>query len=242
MATSSTYTMTVTGATLFTDVLQDLGVYAPGETPTDDDMQHAKRKANFLIKQLEGPPNFMAPGERMWQREVGSLTPDATKNSYSLKPSGGDLAIQIPEEIISVVLRHTASGSDSVLKEMTYAEYQALGNKSSSVTPTRYYYEKRTTEGKLYLNGKPTSSVASGYTLQVYYRQPMEVIVSLADEFDIVPEYYRMLLWNLVRELAPTYGVKATQDIKELARESAALANTFEPENQVLFFEPDREL
>jgi hypothetical protein len=311
MATSSVHTITVTATNLIKSSLRAIGAAATGETPEAPEIIEAIEALNYLIKNMEGPPNFLQPGMRMWQRESGLLTLVANQSSYSLKPtslvftsggtytvspgdtitgatsaataivekvtlssgtwgggdaagtltiygqsgtfqaenlnvgsnsnvatiaadsSGGDLDIQIPIEILTAVLRHTTSNSDTPLEPLTLEQYQAIGNKSSSVTPTAYYYEKRLTEGKLYLNGQVSTAAASAYKISFVYRQPLEVIDAQADELDIETSYYRALKWALAKELSPEYGKPITPDIRELAAESLALAQTFQPEGRV---------
>jgi hypothetical protein len=232
MATSSVHTITVTATELIKGTLRVIGAIATGETPPDSDVADAIEALNYLIKNMEGPPNFLQPGMRMWQRESGLLTLVSTQGEYSLKPaslaytgggtytivpgdtitgatsgatatvesltltsgtwaggnaagtlsiygqsgtfeaenlnvgsnsnvatiaadaSGADLDILPPLEILTAVLRHTTSNSDTPMTVMNLEQYQAIGNKSSTVTPTALYYEKRLTEGKIYLDGK----------------------------------------------------------------------------------------
>jgi hypothetical protein len=124
---------------------------------------------------------------------------------------------------------------------MNLEQYQGIGNKSSNVTPTAYYYEKRLDEGKLYFNGKVSTAAASAYKVSFVYRQPIEIINSQTDEFEIETSYYRMLKWALAKELSPEYGKPITPDLKELAAESLALAQTFQPEDGDYHFEPGRD-
>ena len=85
MATSGVYTITITGRQLLTDVLIEIGAIDAGKNPSASELTHGLRQANYLIKQLEGPPNFIHPGGKIWQRETASITPSATQNYYDLK-------------------------------------------------------------------------------------------------------------------------------------------------------------
>jgi hypothetical protein len=318
MATSSVHTITVTASDLIKAGLRVIGAIAQGETPSDNEYQHAIDALNYLIKNLEGPPNFLRPGMRMWQRETGLLTLVADQDSYSLKPaslaftsgsteivpgdtitgatsaataivetvsvtsgtwgggnaagtlttygqsgtfeaenlnvgsdsnvatiaansSGGDLDIQIPLEILTAVLRHTTSNSDTPLTPMLLEEYQAIGNKASNVTPTKYYYEKRLDEGKLYLDGDVSTAAAAAYKISFVYRQPLEVITAQGDDIDIESSLYRFLKFKIGMELAPEYGRKITPDVKDLTAEALAEAQTFQPEDIDIHFEPGRD-
>ena len=239
MATSGVYAITVTALDLIKNSMLNVGSTAIEETPTGAEAKLGRDGLNYLIKQLEGPPNFIQSGQKMWQRETGALTLDATKNSYSLKASGGDCDIQIPLEILTAVLRHTASASDDPLKPLNLQQYQAIANKSETGTPQKYYYEKRLTEGKLYLDRKPTASVVSAYTISFIYRQPLEVISSNTNEFDIESSHYLMLELALSRWLAPKYGRAISNDIERQYAEAVAMVSTFQPENSDVFYERD---
>jgi len=319
MATSSIHTITVTAIKLIKGSLRAIGAIATGETPAAQEITDAMESLNYLIKNMEGPPNFIQPGMRMWQRESGLLTLVSTQSEYSLKPaslaftsggtytvspgdtitgatgaataivekvtlssgtwaggdaagtlsvygqsgtfeaenlnvgsnsnvatiaadaSGPDLDIQIPVEIITAVLRHTTSNSDTPMRIMDLEQYQAIGNKSSSVTPTALYYEKQLDEGKIYLDGKVSAAAAAAYKISFVYRQPLEIVDAQADEFDIEPSYYRALKFALAKELSPEYGKPITPDVRDLAAESMALAQTFQPEDGDYHFEPGRD-
>ena len=104
MGTSGEYTITVTALDVIKNAMLNLGALALGETPRGAEAKVGREGLNYLIKLWEGPPNFIQRGQAMWQREVGSLTLVADQNSYSLKPTGGDCDIQVPLEILSMVV------------------------------------------------------------------------------------------------------------------------------------------
>ena len=243
MATSGTYTETRTAAQLIKDAHLDVGVGDAAQDLDSNLVTVAIRKLNDIIYQWCGPPNPILRSLKMWQRERQEITLDSTKNSYSLKPSGGDEDIQVPEEIESVVLRHTSSSTDSVLEEMSLTEYEALSAKSAAGTPLKWYYERRISEGKIYLNCKPSTSVASAYTIQIVYRQPMENIAAGTNEIDCPKYAYRALRYQLAMDLSPSFNVKSQRygEIKGLRNEAVMIMNSFEPEDVNVHFEPGRD-
>lgn len=241
MATSGSYSVTVTALDLIENAYLNIGAHALGETLSSEKSKLGREGLNNIIKLLEGPPNYILPAEKMWQRETGLLTLDSTKNSYSLKASGGDLAIQIPLEILTAVIRNTAQSTDVTLDPMTLEEYQALSNKAAAGTPLRYYYEKRTDEGVLYLDCKPSVSVAAAYKISFVYRQPLEIISSNPNEIDIEPSYRIALELGLSRWLAPKMGRQIGSDINTLYTEAVSLSQTFQPDNINVYYEKDRD-
>lgn len=243
MATSGTYTETRSATTLILDAHLDLGIADPSAGLTTVLENRGIRKLNDIINQLKGPPNKLLSHMKMWQRERVSITLDSTKNSYSLKPSGGDEDIQIPEEIESVLLQHTSSATDTPLPQMNLTQYEALPAKAAAGIPQMWYYEKRLTDGKLYIDCKPSSSVASAYTLEAVYRQPLEIIVAGTNELDAPNSIFRMLEYQLALDLAPGLNIHGEKfsELQTLRNEATMLANSFEPEDVDVYFEPERD-
>ena len=239
MTTSGIYIITQTFTQLLTDALVDLGVLDVDESPSANQLAAGIRKFNGLLFQLKGPKTHFLSSERGWTRETASLTPSASKATYSLQPSGGDLAVQIPTEILAVLMRNTATSSDTPLTYMTHDEYRLIPNKVAVSTPTRWYYEKRLSEGLLYLDSYCSADIVSGYTFQITYRQPLEVVTDGTQTLDIPPEWNRAFEWNLARELAPGFTIdeKTWTRVVSLANEAMGVANTHEIESPPMFYQ-----
>jgi len=241
MATSGTYVETRTASNIITAALESLAMIDPAESLSSEDEATGIKALNDIIYQVKGKINQFTPGLRMWQRETGLLTLDSTKNEYDLKPSGGQLDIQVPEEILTAVLRHTSSSVDRPLKFIALEQYQAISNKSAAGVPQRLYYEKQSdANGKLYTDCKPSASVASAYKISFVYRQPLEIIVAVANELDFPNHWYRALKYMLAVELAPVYECTnlTWNKVTTLAAQSLQLANAFEPEDTDVYFQP----
>lgn len=169
---------------------------------------------------------------------VGSNNNVAT---IAAAPSGADLDVPPPLEIITAVLRHTSSNTDRPLTPMTREEYESLPNKKANGAPSKYYYEKRLDTGKLYFDVEPSSSVASAYKVSFVYRQSIELINDGGDEIDFDVQYYRALKFNLAVELAPEYDRSVSQSLQNLAASSLAMAQTFQPDDVNVYFEPEKD-
>lgn len=238
MATSGLYTLTVSALSLMKNSYLNIGAIALNETVSGAKAKLAREGLNAIIKLWEGPPNFIQRGQKMWQRETGSLTMTA-KNKFSLKASGGDLDIQIPLEILTAVLRHTSSAVDDPLTPISLLQYQELSNKSAVGSPQKYYYEKRLTEGLLYLDCIPSASMIADYTISLVYRQPLEIIDDNTDDFDIEVSYLLALEMALSKWLAPKMGRAISGDIKEMYGEALILSQTFQPDDTDIFYQKD---
>lgn len=137
-------------------------------------------------------------------------------------------------------LRRNATGEDSPMFKMTLAEYLAIGDKDAEGTPGRYYFEKRKDEFLLYLDCKPKVTTDS---IMMVVQLPIEDLDALTNNLDFPREWERALKFNLEQDLLPKYP--SAQDrakaIVGLAGQSVAAANSFEPEEVVVYFEPDKD-
>ena len=247
MATSSTYTETRTALQLITDSYLEAG----GLIDFDDDLSNSPelltkgiRWLNDIIYQIKGPASGAAKSMKMWQRESTSLTLRTNQYSYTFSPSSTDAAIQVPEEILTVNMRVTATTSDTPMKPMLLEEYQAITDKTETGTATKYYYEKRTTTGTFYINKAPTAAIASANTIEIVYRQPIEIITASTNEMDVPNYWYRALKFMLALDIATAFSVDQNDwdRVNHLFKQSIVLANIFDPEFIRIYDQPQREI
>ena len=233
MATSGTYTVTYTANELVKAALRKIGAIDTGETVGSQPMADGIEALNMILFQFRGGGNIYTPSMRMWTRERASLTLSGSI-SFDLQPTGGDLDIQIPEEILSVLIRNS-DDTDSILESMTLEQFEAISDKTAEGTPTRYYYEKRLDKGVLYFDFIPETLTD---TCEIVYRQPIEVITGSANEIDCEPHWRRPLVMTLAVDLFPEYyRTQVPADLVELKEQSLRLAQTFQPETTNLHFE-----
>lgn len=239
MATSGTYTVTITAAEIVSAALRSLGVIDPDETPGTNESANAIEALNLLLYQLRGGMSNYSQSMRIWQHETAQLTLNSSAASYSLySSSAAALNIQIPEEIIEATLYNSSSSAETILEPMDSREYYQISNKAESGTPTRYFYKRNLSEGTLYLNYIPTSTIASDYVLNITYRQPLEVIAASSNDFDMQPEWLRALKYLLARDIASEYPEVSDSTlirIDRLAREALERAQSFEPYLESVF-------
>lgn len=239
MATSSTYTLTITGSIMANDILRVINAIEYFETGDADQIKIVLRAINYWLLQMKGPPHHLNPGQKMWTRETTDLTLTATA-SYDLKPSGGDAAIQIPVEILSANLKDT-DGNETPLEPMSLEQWQEISLKTQEGTPGRYYYEKRTDTGKFYLDYVPSDTTD---VIDITYRQPLELVTAGAHEFDIEDFWYRAIKFNVSLDVAPEFSMsdpKKISQIESLARDALIKVGAFYPEEEDCFFEPGKD-
>jgi len=233
MATSGSTDFTVNRDEIIKDAMGVLGVLAEGESPKPAEMVKSSRALNMMVKQLMGQPNFIARGLKMWTRGRASLTL-AAQNSFDLQPSGGDLDIAIPVNIISANIKNT-NDIERPLFQMTLEEYEAISNKTAVSSPTKCYYERGLSSGVLYLDAVPSDTTD---TIELVYRRILEDFDTAADNPDFPQEWYEPLMWNLALKIAPFFGVSPSQNVVAQAQTTLAIANTIEPERTTMYFQP----
>jgi len=230
LSNSFDYTDTITAGVACKDALQDAGIVPVGKDPEPEEYEKALRKANLILKQWSGLPNFL-----VWKRKTASLTLSA-KISFDLQPTGGDLDIQVPEEILVATLKQS-SNSEIVMQPMTLIEYRTIPNKQDTGTPLKYYYEQQLTKGVLYLDRIPSDITD---TIEIAYRQPFNDLDSTGDSIDLLSYWYKAFIDKLTIEVCKAWSRQATQDMYATANESYRLALQHDPETEISFFEPNR--
>lgn len=236
MATSGSYDFSVNFTQLCNAAMRVLGLLSEGQTASGNQLTDARQACNLLLKQFAVSPNPMFRGLRVWNRQRGTLALSA-KSSYVLAPAGGDLAIQNPTQIISVLRRDT-SNNDTPLREMLVDEWEELSRKGrDTYTPTAWFAERGTSSTTIYLDAIPSDITD---TLIITYLRPIQDIDANANDFEMAPEWYRWLKFALAKEIAPEYGAPWTQALEVLFQESLLLANSYSPDRVDVIYEPER--
>jgi hypothetical protein len=91
MATSGTYTFTVTRDDIIREAMLNIGKIGQTESPTAQETTDCNRKLNLIVKQWMGKPDF-APGLKMWSRQRGDLFLSSTHGQYALGTTGDNWA------------------------------------------------------------------------------------------------------------------------------------------------------
>jgi hypothetical protein len=238
MATSGVYTYAPTAQEICNDILAWLGVIGEGEAANHDQVQTIIRAINIWVAQYSGPNSVGRPGNIMWQRETGSINLTQGDYLYTLKPSGGDLSIQVPVDILLAYVRDS-DNADLGMHPITRDKYEAIPNKTEPGTPYFYHYEKRLDVGNLYVYPAPDAT-AAGYYLRIIYRQPIERITSGSQELDIEEYWLRAIKFNVAIDVSPVFGADISQLQADLASDAKSMINTFYPEDvNDLFFQPE---
>jgi len=118
MATSGTYTFTVTRDDIIRAAMLNLGKLGEGEGPTASETQDAAMYLNMLVKQYQGQADYSA-GLKMWTRRIGHLFLSTTSGQYILgynssANSGLSLANWTNSYVSTTLSVNAASGATSI--------------------------------------------------------------------------------------------------------------------------------
>jgi len=91
MATSGTYTFTVTQSDIIRESMLNMGKLGASDPIGPQEYLDMQRKLNLMVKQWMGRTDF-APGLKMWTRSRGDLFLSSSKFSYQLGQTGDNYA------------------------------------------------------------------------------------------------------------------------------------------------------
>lgn len=106
MATSGSFDFSRTAAQVIASAYEDLGVVAPGVSPSSAQSTMALARLNMLSKQLQGDSD-LAPGLKVWTRQRVTLFLAKGQQKYSVGPASGDARAS------TAVYRTTLSGAEA---------------------------------------------------------------------------------------------------------------------------------
>ena len=137
-------------------------------------------------------------------------------------------------EIVEAVLRNSDS-QDIPMKQLTEAEYMAIGGKGSTGTPRKYLFIKGIDKVVVKLDVISTTAESS---MVLVVKREIEDLDANTNDIDMPREWYRALKFNGAIEVAPEYGADISKTLAYLASDSLEKALSFEPEDTVIYFQP----
>ena len=110
---------------------------------------------------------------------------------------------QMPYAIIDAYLRNE-DNIDTPVELVPRADYNALSDKASSGNIIEAYYERRTTEGHLFVWQTPDSVKDR---LFIEFHREVEDFDASSDEPDFPKHFFRALKFQLAADIAPEFGI-----------------------------------
>lgn len=139
-----------------------------------------------------------------------------------------------PITILQCTLLDTA-GAETPLEPLTMPAYEVLPQKNTAGTPCSFYYEGQLGNGVLYTDTNPTDVTD---VLRLVYLSNVEDFDNSTDTPDYPQEYNLALVMETAKYLAPVYGRKFDQDMKDNRDNAVLAAKSLYAETSDAHFEP----
>lgn len=230
----STYDFKLNRDEVIKGALRTLGVISQGQTPDATQTSDCAEALNILVKAWE------AEGLPIWSIKTTSF-PLTDTTTYAIG-TGQTVNVAKPLKIYNAWTRDVTSNVDIPMYTLSQQQYDILGNKQSTGTPTQYYYESLNETGNIYLFPKPDSANIANRQCYIRYQAPFADFDSSTDYPDFPQEWIRALKWGLAAELAFEYGypLKDRQQLLVMAEKYKQEALMFGQENASFYFQIDR--
>lgn len=242
MPTSGTYSFTVTRDQIITSALQSLQVIGEGDTPSSYDFNLCSFALNLLLKKWA---TNVVP---LWVIQTINFNFTANTNTYTLGPTGTVPLNFRPLKVLEAWTRDV-NGIDTPLMEIARADYEALGNKTSSTTTTPVNFLFQPTIGNSVANSNSTLTfypTPTDATRVAYFniQRPLQDITSGAQEFDFPSEWFHAIKWGLAAEVALDYRANenVVAYIERRARASLEDCIGFNQEETSVVFQPNMQM
>lgn len=198
MATSGTYTFSVSRDDLITSALRLVGAIGANVTPSTADVNDCALALNMVAKELA------LSGIALWCRQKITVPMVAGQVAYDLSAIAG--AGTLPLQILDTYVHYGLNGNDRILQAISLSDYNSLGYKLAEGTPTQYYYDVALGAGNITVYPSPTTQDATdGNQLIVYILRQIQDFNLSTDTPDFPQEAYRLLKWALADEIALEY-------------------------------------
>lgn len=198
--------------------LKMAGVLVAGQTPTAEDVNDSLTLLNSMIATWS---------QNRWlvYHLVDIACQSTGKTSYSVGP-GADFNVTRPDRLQYAYARlenAETSGTPVVgsLSEIdyplgimqTHEEYAALTLKQLTSFPTVCFYDATFPQGTLYVWPIPSTH----FELHILLKETLPQFTNLNQQFNLPPEYYEALLYNLAGRLQVLYRQPVDKAIVALA-------------------------
>lgn len=193
MALSNSYDFSLTARQVIVYALQKLNVLALTQALDADEAAAALQELNLMLK------SWQRRGPFLWKRVEGSVSLVAATASYNLS------ATLNPLRILSIRYRDTSS-NDLPMRLFTRQEYYDLPSKTSTGTPTQYYFDPQRGAPTLYV--WPVKATVTTETFQVTYHKRTDDLDDLANDIDIPQEELETIGYGLAARLLDSYGIE----------------------------------
>lgn len=228
MATSGTDTFLATVNQICYDGLTNVGANGPGKTPHPDQLVHAKRLLNALVKGIDKESKFL------WRFSRSTFTTTASQASY--QPAATVIEVDEPMTFVK-----SGETSRTTIRRITRDDYMRIADRTQeSRTPTEFYVEKDlASDGRVQMTIYfwPVPSTSSD-TIEYPAYLRGEDVTGGSQGTDFPQDWVECLTFGLTSRLAPGYEqMSMAKYYKELfeVEKSKLINNDNERGNLYLF-------
>jgi hypothetical protein len=223
MATSGSTNYSLTAREVINFALRKTNLLALGQAADNDMVDAALVELNVMCKEWMKYP-------AIWRLSEASLTPTANTASISMSSAN-------PYRVVDCRFRNTSS-RDTPMEEMTRQEYYAMPIKTSTGTPTTWYFDPQRATNTLYI--WPVLASVTTETIQATYQRRFEDVDDLTNEVDITQEHLSTVGYNLAARLADNFG-RSGGHIDRIIQRAVALAEEMKDADrpEVIRFVPE---
>ena len=196
MATSGTYTFTVTRDQLIEAALRALQVYGIGDAIPAQVITDCAQALNIWCKALAQRGLFL------WCVQDLTVPMVAAQPTYSIGPLSGQPR---PLRILDAYLRNNATGNDVSLTITSRYDYDTLGLKAAQGIPNQLFYDPQLNNGVVTLYNVP---IDTGSTLHIVAQRQIQDFNLATENPDFPQEAFQMLKWGLADEIGMEQGAR----------------------------------
>lgn len=209
--------------------LRTLGLYASGESISDDEMQDNLQSLNIML-------NSWAADKLIHQAHIKeSFTLSAASGVYTI---GQDQTFNTVKPMTIELAKITDNNSDYPVYIKSLEYFESIANKSLTGRPYILYYDPGISQpygeiGKIYLYPKRDKE----YSLTIYSVKPFREFTSLTHQIDIPQYFVKAIKYNLCIEIAPEYGKKVPAEIIKSAEDGMKILKRMTAKNYDIVFD-----
>ena len=188
MATSGTYSFTVTRDDLIAGALRVLQVYGVNDPIPAEVTTAVAWDLNVWVKSRAMSAMFL------WCVQDISVPMVAAQSAYKIGPLSNQPR---PMRILDAYLR-SPTGNDVALTITSRYDYDTLGQKAAQGIPNQLFYDPQLGNGVVTLYNVP---VDASYTLHLVIQRQIQDFNLASDNPDFPQEAYQFLKWGLAAEI-----------------------------------------
>lgn len=201
-----------TPADLINLALKTANVLGVGQVASAEDQNDAFNLLNMLMAQLQRRRYMIYQLVDMSKQATGAI-------SYTVGP-GGDFNVARPAKLEAAFFRLNQNTPLPVDYPLTIIrareDYNRIGIKNLNAFPQYAFYDAGFPLGNLFIWPVPNSQ----YEIHITVMQQLQSFQNVNDAISLPPEYSAALMWNLVMELYPFYGLPVNEVAKGKAEAS----------------------